>query len=500
MEIRNGDVLTLYGEKSDDAYAKVDYIDFEFISEIPIIYPEFTIDYTNERIAEQVTDSFEYSYNQTAWTTGPNDYLALTPGQDVYIRYIHQPEGLQFLDIPDRPATPTFAIDFSAETTSESVSSAYEYSTASNMSGAISGAGSAVVLTPGQNMYFRVKATASNFKSAIQSLTVPARPVAPPAFDINFPTESTSSAVPSTIEYSTSSDMSSPVNGNNAVIALTPGQDLYLRYKATVSAFCSSAILLDVPDRPDGPVFTIDFVNETTNETLGASIQYSNTENMESPASGDGSVLDLEPATDYYFRKLPTATEFRSAVSHLETPSRPEFLTDYDYDTTSSTVIPIQLTYETEIAGFELSDLQLTNCTAGNLGGDNYFEVYPADYGFIYVALPANTLEGDNFAAEIYSIQYVHKNPDALGESEELGQFEIYPSPVADILTIRSADMSHNKNIVIYNTLGEKIYSSSMDSDHHRVNVSEYKSGLYIILIKDLTSGKTFMSDRFFKE
>jgi hypothetical protein len=93
------------------------------------------------------------------------------------------------LEVPDRPATPAFTIDFANETTGETVSGDIQYSTKSDFSISVAGNGSRVSLTPGADVYFRQPATAGTFKSLIQTLDVPSRPVVTSAI-----TDSTSSS------------------------------------------------------------------------------------------------------------------------------------------------------------------------------------------------------------------------------------------------------------------------------------------------------------------
>jgi hypothetical protein len=67
--------------------------------------------------------------------------------------------GIQTLAVSSRPGTPAFTIDYAAETTAESVTSDYEYSTNASMSGAVAGTGSKPAVVPGTNLYIRSKAT-----------------------------------------------------------------------------------------------------------------------------------------------------------------------------------------------------------------------------------------------------------------------------------------------------------------------------------------------------
>jgi hypothetical protein len=57
----------------------------------------------------------------------------------------------------------------------------------------------------------------------------------------------------------------------------------------------------------------------------------------------------------------------------------------------------------------------------------------------------------------------------------------IYPNPCSNMLNINSA-----KNIVnteIYNVLGEKVYSSTDNSNDLKVNVDQFDSGLYLVIL-----------------
>ena len=69
----------------------------------------------------------------------------------------------------------------------------------SSMSGAVSGTGQKITLTPGQNHVFQDQGHST--ASDIQTLTVPARP-ATPSFAIDYAAENTSTVVSSEYEYS----------------------------------------------------------------------------------------------------------------------------------------------------------------------------------------------------------------------------------------------------------------------------------------------------------
>ena len=305
--------------------------------------PSYTIDYWGTRTSQVISTEDQYSYDNFAGGTvhdGNNNYLYLTPGTDVYFRKKADWSKKQTLDVPSRPATPSFTIDYLNQRTGAVVSSAYQYSTNSNMSEAINGNGSHVALNPGTTLYFRQKATSSSFYSNIQTLTVPARPAAP-AFTVDFMNERTGSVVSSDYQYSASSNMSSATSGNGSHVSLSPGSTVYFRKKATSSAFYSNIQTLTVPARPAAPAFTVDFMNERTGSVVSSDYQYSASSNMSSATSGNGSHVSLSPGSTVYFRKKASASAFYSQVQTLAVPGRPAapaFTVDFMNERTGSVV------------------------------------------------------------------------------------------------------------------------------------------------------------------
>jgi hypothetical protein len=197
----------------------------------------------------------EYSVNasMSPSTTGTNDEVQVTPGTDLYYRLkatdLQFSSGIKTLDVPARPAIPSFAIDFQSEQTSTVISSSFEYAGSQDMADAISGNSLTLPLVPGSSVYFRQKATDTSFVSGIQSLSVPLRPDAP-VISIDFVEENTNEILPPEYEYSVSADISGSQSGDGAELQLTPGQDYYFRVKSTSSAFASGISQLTVPERP----------------------------------------------------------------------------------------------------------------------------------------------------------------------------------------------------------------------------------------------------------
>jgi hypothetical protein len=326
--INYGDMPTDNWQSPNNYHNGEFFMRFEIISQPgegdpPTGIPNYTINYVNEETAEAVSTDDEYSYNNSTYYSGQNNHVALTPGQTTYFRKKADPSKKQTLSVPSRPSIPNFTVDYVNERTSESASSNIEFSTNANLSGATTGDGGYPALTPGVNMYFRKKATSSSFRSNIQSLTVPGRPGSP-AFGINYASEQTSGAVSSEYNYSVNSDMSGASQGTGAVLALTPGTNMYFQKRAIQGvAFRSQVQTLVVPQRPAGPGVGIDYVNERTNMVLGSDITYSPNSNMSGAVAGTGSYLTLVPGNTLFFQQEATASAFRTQVQELVIPARP---------------------------------------------------------------------------------------------------------------------------------------------------------------------------------
>jgi hypothetical protein len=113
----------------------------------------------------------------------------------------------------------------------------------------VCGTGLPVHLNPGENMYFRRKATDSSFYSEIQSLIVKPRPETP-QFSIDFLYEQTMEPVDSGIEYSTQEDYLNATSGTGLPVKVNPGENLYFRSRSTDSTFISLSSFLEIPQRP----------------------------------------------------------------------------------------------------------------------------------------------------------------------------------------------------------------------------------------------------------
>ncbi len=157
-----------------------------------------------------------------------------------------------------------------------------------------------------------------------------------PSYTINYSDETTQEIVPSTDEYSLDNFVTDGTAGSSSVIDLTVPANgaadghIYFKTKATKTQLASDVQDLVIPARLDAPTYSINYANETTNEVVPSTDQYSLDDFASTPSSGSGAVLKLtvipengEEAEHVYFRSRATSSAFMSAVQDLTIPARP---------------------------------------------------------------------------------------------------------------------------------------------------------------------------------
>ena len=446
--------------------------------------PSYGIDYEAETTNKAVPASDEYSSNasMSGAVSGNGQKINLTPGQDVYFRTkkiddCYLASDIQHLVVPARPAKPTFSVDFFNEKTAENVGTNIFYTPSSSFLNPVSGTGEKISLTPGQDLYLWIKPTSGSFASMDHHLVVPARPSAP-SVTLDYINERTSS-IPTTQEWSANASMTSATAGDNAPIVVTPGTDLYFRAKATSGAFSSSVVTLDVPNRPPAPVYEIDYAIEKTITAVPATEEYSTHSDMTSPSPGAGAVLTVTPGTDLYFRTKATASDFKSAISHLVVPVRPA-LVYTGLSTVTSPTITMRADLTVDMNGFDLTDLSVTNGTAQNLRENNTFDVIADSKGDVKVIIPYNAFSGASFVSNEVVVYY---NVVTGIQENENEAYRIYPNP------------SRNGIIFIQTSYGEPFTIDIYTIDGHWIKTVDISEGISPQLdLRDLQKGVYFLN------
>ena len=90
-------------------------------------------------------------------------------------------------------------------------------------------------------------------------------------------------------------------------------------------------------------------------------------------------------------------------------------------------------------------------------------------------SIPAKARYGDEYFVKAYY------DPEHLGVDENLTQnVEIYPNPAKDLLTIKAENGTY---VMIYNSVGQKVYEKAADSSEVLINLGGFDSGIYLVKI-----------------
>ncbi len=61
--------------------------------------------------------------------------------------------------------------------------------------------------------------------------------------------------------------------------------------------------------------------------------------------------------------------------------------------------------------------------------------------------------------------------------------FNVYPNPVNDVINL-DLNFDENVTVKIYNTLGQTLYSSNLTSNNQKINISNYRTGIYLLEVE----------------
>ncbi len=463
--------------------------------------PSFAVDYAAENTATAVSAEYQYSTqsNMASASTGTGAKVAVTPGVNLYFRKTSTAaefaSAVQTLTVPARPATPSFAVDYAAENTAGVVSSEYEYSTQSNMASASAGTGVKVAVTPGTNLYFRKKATAGSFISAVQTLTVPARP-ATPSFTVDFNAETLAENVSADYEYSTSPSMSGAVAGSGSKPALAPGTNLYIRVRSTASQFASAVQAITIASRPSTPLYTVNFTAETTNEPVPATDEYDEDASMAGAVPGTGSVVALNPGNDLFFRTRASGSAFAGEKLQLTVPARPTM--DYAIaDTLRASYFMIAINLAGDKTGFGMDDIETVNCSITEVGA-LICRVEPSAPGPLSLKIRANAMTAGNFASDVLEVYY-KPSQSGINRNEIDGNLLLYPSPVKDNLVISmKAAQEIQAQVVLLDLYGRTITTCGIHSGSAQIDCSGLTNGVY--MVKVILQGQDVITRKIIKE
>ena len=107
-----------------------------------------------------------------------------------------------------------------------------------------------------------------------------------------------------------------------------------------------------------------------------------------------------------------------------------------------------------------------------------YYKVVACYQGIDCRSIPAQSMYGNEYFVKIYY--------SADGIDDIMAQsVEVYPNPAKEIIVIKAESID---NVMIYNSLGQKIYENTFNTDEVVINISEYDAGIY--MVKVISDGK----------
>ena len=115
-----------------------------------------------------------------------------------------------------------------------------------------------------------------------------------------------------------------------------------------------------------------------------------------------------------------------------------------------------------------------------------YKETVPLEYGHWYYykvlafyqdidcySIPAKAKYGNEYYVKIWM------SPENIDENA-VRNVEVYPNPAKDMLTIKAENLT---NVMIYNTVGQKVYEKTFDASEASINTDNLDSGIYLVRI-----------------
>lgn len=86
-------------------------------------------------------------------------------------------------------------------------------------------------------------------------------------------------------------------------------------------------------------------------------------------------------------------------------------------------------------------------------------------------SIPAKSRYSNDYFVKIYN------SPDGVDENK-IQDVMIYPNPAKDLLTIKAENINE---VDIYNAIGQKVYSQTMNSTETLINLDGFDSGIYLV-------------------
>ena len=102
-----------------------------------------------------------------------------------------------------------------------------------------------------------------------------------------------------------------------------------------------------------------------------------------------------------------------------------------------------------------------------------YYRIYAYYQGIDCMSSPAKCTYNNEYFIKIWY------SPEGI-EEVETQDVQVYPNPAKDMLTVKAENLS---NVVIYNSIGQKIFAQESDANELIINMSDYETGIYLVRV-----------------
>jgi hypothetical protein len=292
--------------------------------------------------------------------------------------------------------------------------------------------------------------------------------------------------------------MSIPITGSDLKVNLEPGVDMYFYTMATVDAFKSDIQHLVVPERAQVPEYGIDFVNETTDKPVPSTDEYATTSSFNGAQDGDGTILELTPGSDMYFRTKASETTFISLAQKLEVPNRP-FISSSESDTTAKSPFSIYVVFFEDVTGFEIEDIIVDKGEVDNLRSNYIADITASDTGLLSVYVTPNVVDEGNFISNVFSIYYNGEieNPDTSTTDtsstdttyislENTDLFDVYPNPSNGVVYLKNkSEFGSCISVIVTCINGQVVFENDYSATEiEKIDLNTHSKGVYILQIR----------------
>jgi len=245
-----------------------------------------------------------------------------------------------------------------------------------------------------------------------------------------------------------------------------------------------SLIYGGIPDNPSVPNYNIDFVNETTLESIATTDQYSVNPDMSDATMGANAKVPLTPGQNMYFRVASEASP--SGIQTLSVPNRPAAPTTPVSDDIINTFDWTNVAPYTNTADYEYTlDNGATWATCS---------VKPISVGNIALASGAVRVRVKATTSHFVGSPLASIVPYSV-DNHESAEIKMYPNPTKDVLYIENV---RNKSLIsIYSLEGRLLKQVNKDQAKIDLPVSDLSSGMYLLIIR---SDNTETHVKFIKE